>query len=198
MRKIFLLLLIAGMLIPVHELKAQRETGISYRNRNLFGAGIALVSFRHGYSGSRSIGFPPVTAYLEIGLHDQFTAGPFAGYARHDYFYDGFAQPWDYSWSFSNAGVRGSLHLTRFLNNTLGLDINENRTDWYVTFILGMEYRQYSTRTAAFEDQYSNEFHLLWGPMGGVRYFLGNHVAFYFEAGRGNLGIFTAGLSLRL
>jgi hypothetical protein len=198
MRKILLIMMVALMALPVYELNAQRETGISYRSRNLFGAGMSLVSFRYGYTGSRDIGFPPVSGFMEIGLHDNFTAGPFLGYARYDYFYDGFAQTWDYSWSFTNGGVRGSLHVTRFLNNTLGFGINENRTDWYLTFILGIEYRQYSTRTTAFEDQYNNEFNFLWGPMAGVRYYLGNHLAFHFEAGRGNLGLFNFGLSLRL
>jgi hypothetical protein len=35
---------------------------------------------------------------------------------------------------------------------------------------------------------YSNEFNLLFGPMGGVRYYLGNNFAFYLEAGRGEPG----------
>jgi hypothetical protein len=198
MKKILILLILASMAGSTFNLAAQRETGISYRTRNLFGAGMTLVSYRYEYAGSRSIGFPPLTAYMEIGMLDNVSAGPFVGYARWNYVNTDLGPTWNYTWSFTNGGVRGSLHLTRFLNNVLNLGINENRTDWYVTLIAGLEYRQYSTTSTEFIDRFDNEFNFLFGPLGGVRYYLGSSLGFYFEAGRGNLGVFTAGLSLRL
>jgi hypothetical protein len=198
MKKFFLLAILAGMAGSTFNLAAQREIGISYRNRNLFGAGMTLVSYRYEYAGSRSIGFPPLTAYMEIGMLDNITVGPFAGYSRWNYVNTDLAETWNYTWSFSNAGVRGSLHLTRFLNNVFNLDINENRTDWYVTLIAGIEYRQYSTTSTEFVERFDNEFNFLFGPLGGVRYYLGSSLGFYFEAGLGNHGIFATGMSLRL
>ena len=198
MKKFILLLLIAGMSGSFFNLAAQRVTGISYRNRNLFGAGMTLISYRYEYAGSRSIGFPATTAYMEMGLMDNITAGPYVGYARWNYDTELDNQTWNYTWSFTNAGVRGSLHLTRVLNNVLNMDINENRTDWYVTLIAGLEYRQYTSTSTEFIDRFDNEYNFLIGPLVGVRYYLGSSLGFYFEAGRGNLGLFTAGISLRL
>jgi hypothetical protein len=198
MRKILIAAIIMVIILPTFNLAAQREAGISYRNRNLIGAGFSLIPYGYEHIGARNIDFPPLSIYLETGLHDNLTAGPFLGYARWDYSYSGFEVPFIYSWSITSAGVRSSLHLTRFLNNIFGLDVNENRTDWYVTLLLGMEYRRFSTDDGAFADHYSNEFNLFFGPMGGVRFYLGNNFAFYLEAGRGNLGIIAAGISLRL
>lgn len=184
------------IILPTFNLAAQREIGISYRNRNLIGSGITLIPYGYGHIGDRNIDFPPLSIYLETGLHDNITAGPFLGYARYNY--ADFDEPSIYSWSITSAGLRSSLHITRFLNNIFGFDVNENRTDWYVTLLLGMEYRRFSSADGAYADRYSNEFNLLFGPMGGVRYYLGNNFAFYLEAGRGNLGIIAAGISFRL
>jgi hypothetical protein len=198
MRKILMAGLIMVITLPAFNLAAQRETGISYRNRNLIGAGFTLIPYGYGHIGTRSIDFPPLSLYLETGLHDNITAGPFVGYATYDYSHTDFAEPFLYSFSITSAGVRSSLHITRFLNNIFGFDVNENRTDWYVTLLLGMEYRRFTSATQTYADHYTNEFNLLFGPMGGVRYYLGNNFAFYLEAGRGNLGIIAAGLSVRL
>jgi hypothetical protein len=198
MKNILLLGLFLGITIPSVDLTAQSTPGITYRNRSIFGTALSLGYYNYGYMGSRSISFPPVTAYLEIGLHDNITAGPFLGHGRWRYRYTGFAEPYNYAWSHTNLGGRSSLHLTRFLNNIFGTNINEDRTDWYVTLLLGMEYRVYSTVTGDMADNYSNSFHLMFGPMGGVRYYTGNYLAFFFEAGRGNLGFLSLGLSLRI
>ncbi len=177
---------------------SQDRTGISYRGRNLYGAGITVVNYSYDYIGSRSMRLPPSSAYLEIGVSNNITAGPFAGYAKWDYEFTGFETPFNYSWSFINTGVRASFHITGLLSDLFNANINENRVDWYVTGYLGMEYRQYATQTPGFEDFHSNKFSLIYGPLAGVRYYFGNNLAFYTEAGLGTLGIFTFGLSLRL
>lgn len=202
MRKLFLLLIFSGV-ISLSDLVAQpvdytNDNNITYRNSNIFGAGLSLGYYNYGYIGSRSIGFLPVFAYVETGLLDNITAGPFIGFGRWNYRYTGFAQPYNYSWSFTDVGARGSLHLSGFINDTFDADIDENRTDWYFTVILGLEYRRYSTETADLDDNYSNSIHLLFGPLAGVRYYFTDYFAGFVEAGRGSLGVLSLGLSLKL
>ena len=199
MRKLLLLFLTIGMCVSSFNLAAQygRDSeGIRYRN--LFGAGLSMGYYNYGYKGSRSISFPPVTSYIEFGVHKNITVGPYIGFARWNYRYTGFAQPYNYSWAFTSLGARGSLHLSGFINESFGADIDESRTDFYLTVILGMEYRRYSTETADLDDNYSNSIHLLFGPLAGVRYYFSEYFAVYFEAGRGSLGVLSFGLSLKL
>jgi hypothetical protein len=202
MRKLFLLLISCGI-ISLSDLVAQpvdytNDNNITYRNSNIFGGGLSLGYYNYGYIGSRSIGFPPLYAYVETGLHDKITGGPFIAFGKWNYRYTGFAQPYNYTWSFTDVGARGSLHLSGFINDTFGADINENKTDWYVTLLLGLEYRRYTTETIVLDDNYSNSIHLLFGPLAGVRLYFTDYFAVFFEAGRGSLGILSVGLSLKL
>jgi hypothetical protein len=196
MRKIFILAIMMCVSFPSFNLAAQDQTGISYTDRTLLGADFSLISYRYGYVGSRSIGVPAVSAYLQIGMHENITVGPFVGYARWNYHHTGLTPPLNYYWSFTTGGARGSLHLTSYLNNIFGMDIDDNKLDWNVTALLGLEYRQYSAETANFHDLYSNEVNIIYGLLGGLRYYLGNNMAVSLEVGRGNLGVIMLGISL--
>jgi hypothetical protein len=196
--KRILFLIVTVFIAGTGDLPAQIRNRINYDNNNILGGGLSFGYFNYGYIGSRSIGFLPTSFYLEMGLDDNLTAGPFLGYARWNYRYTGFAEPYNYTWSFTNFGVRGSWHVTGLLNDAFGASIDESRTDWYLTLLLGFEYRRYTIETGALEDHYDNKFNLLLGPLAGVRYYFGTRMAAYAEAGRGTFGFLSIGLSVML
>jgi hypothetical protein len=198
MRKLLLLFVIIGMFVSSYNLAAQYDPdNAGMRYRNLIGAGLSVGYYNYGYIGSRSISFPPVTTYIEFGVHENITVGPYFGFGRWNYRITG-ADSFNYTWGHTNFGGRGSLHLTNFINNLFGSDIDPLRTNLYLTLILGLEYRNYTDVSGSFGGFYDNTFHVMIGPKAGVRYYLGDIFSVYAEAGRGNLGFLSFGFSLRL
>jgi hypothetical protein len=198
MRKLLLSFLTIGLFASSYNLLAQYDPdneGLRYRN--IYGAGMSMGYYNYGSVGSRSISFPPVTAFIEFGVHENITVGPFVGFGRWSYRITG-ADQFNYTFGHTNAGGRGSLHLTNFINDLFGSNIDPSRTNYYLTLILGLEYRNYTDVSGSFGDFYDNTVHLMFGPTAGVRYYLGSYFAVYAEAGRGNLGFVSFGMSLRL
>ncbi len=171
----------------------ETSESIDYNGVSLLGAGFSLGYYSYGYLGSRSMSVPPLTASYELGLHEYITAGPFLGYARWNYSYSNF----NYHWSFIHAGGRASFHLSSILNEIFDNSIDESRVDWYLTLLAGMEMRRYSTSGSNFPEDYSNDYRIFIGPIGGVRYYIGNNFALYFEGGRGALGALSFGITSR-
>ena len=160
------------------------STGIDYSGVNIFGAGLSLGYYSYGYYGTRSVSVPPLNVYLEFGLHEYITAGPFGGYARWDY---SRINNYNYNWSFYQFGARGSFHLTSILNEVFGNTIDAEKVDWYIAIMSGLEYRS--------SDLFNNRTRIFFGPAVGIRYYIGNSLALYLEGGRGSLGALTFGLS---
>ncbi|MFW5821526.1 MAG: hypothetical protein ACOCWA_09555 [Bacteroidota bacterium] len=198
MKKICVLSLVFVLSLFSVKLSAQEDQAdkMSYKDQNLFGVGISLGYYSYGYLGSRSIGIPPLSAYYETGIHDYITAGPFLGVARWSYRYS--TNDYRYSWTFINVGARGSFHITGFMNEILGLEIDEEKIDWYLTLLAGMEFRNYSSNTGFDENTYSNTSRFFIGPSTGVRYYLSDSFAIFAEGGYGALGAFTLGASFKL
>ncbi len=166
-------------------------TTFDYSGTSLVGGGLSLGYYNYGFSGSRSVSVPPLNAYYEFGFHEFITGGPFAGYGRWDYGY----QTSNYTWSFTHLGARGSFHVTRFLNEVFDNDIDEEKIDWYITIMSGIEVRSYNS--TVYPDLYDNRMRIFFGPIAGIRYYLGNNFAIYFEGGRGALGALSFGISTR-
>ncbi len=188
------LLVILLMFISLNSFYLASQDMFNYRGQDILGGGLSLGYYSYGFTGSRSIGIPPLSAYYELGLHDHITAGPFLGYARWSYKYA--VQDYRYSWSFINAGARGSFHITGFMNEILGTEIDEEKIDWYLTLLAGMEFRQYSD-TGNNTLGYANQSNFFIGPSAGVRYYFSENLAVYLEGGRGAFGAVSFGVSLR-
>ena len=192
MRKVTLL--IAMGLFLMQPLSAQDAGGsVDYSNVKLFGAGISLGYYGYGWTGSRSIGFPPLNAHFELGVHEYITVGPYVGFNRWNYRYTN----WNYSWTFIHAGLRGSFHFTGILNELLDGDIDESKLDLYVTLMSGLQLRNYSSTSPGFSDYYSNQINFFLGPVAGMRYYFTDNLAIFVEGGYGSLGALTVGLSTR-
>lgn len=157
----------------------------------LFGAGLYLGYYGYDFLGTRSVSFPPMTAYLEYGFHEFITAGPFVGFGRWDYRYSSS----DFAWSFYHFGGRGSFHLTNLINEVLGSEIDASKIDLYLTVTTGIEIRNYSSAT--FPDLYDNSWRIFLGPNFGFRYYLTDNLGLYLEGGRGALGALSFGLSVK-
>jgi len=196
MKKIFTLIVVC---IFAFNLSAN-ETGlfhkkadepVGYTGVSLLGGGFFIGYYGYGFFGTRSLSIPPFNAYYEFGVHEYVTLGPFAGMARWDYRWSNS----DYTWTFYHLGARGSFHLTNIINEVLGGDIDEDKIDWYVSVLSGLEIRNFDSQT--FPDLYENRVRIFLGPITGVRYYLGNNFAIYAEGGRGALGVLSFGVSLR-
>ncbi len=194
MKKTNLLLLVFALFFSSLNLSA--EDKMSYRDHNILGVGISLGYYSYGYLGTRSVGIPPLSAYYELGVQDYITAGPFLGFARWSYSYATAASR--YSWTFVNVGARGSFHLTGLMNDILGMEINEEKIDWYITLLAGMEFRNYSSDTGWAEGTYDNTSRFFIGPSTGVRYYFSDSFAVFAEGGYGALGALTFGVSIKL
>ncbi len=195
MKQLSIVLLSAILLCFSHEpLKAQQAQGsIDYSEISLLGAGVSLGYYSYGYLGSRSLSLPPLSASYEMGFHEYITAGPFVGFARWNYSYTNYS----YAWSFIQLGGRASFHLTSIINDVLDLEIDESKIDWYVSMLAGLELRQYSAGTGTFREDYANTTRVFLGPIAGIRYYLNDRIALYFEGGRGSFGAATFGVSTR-
>ncbi|MFO7999212.1 MAG: hypothetical protein R6U86_09560 [Bacteroidales bacterium] len=187
---VLLTLLLAS---PLASSGQDTPAGVDYSNVRLFGAGISLGSYGYGWAGSRSISFPPVSAYFEMGIHEYITVGPFLGFNRWNYRYTN----WNYSWTFIHGGLRGSFHYTSILNELLDGDIDESKLDLYITLMAGLQLRNYSSSSSGFGDHYDNQIRLFLGPVAGIRYYFTDNLAVFAEGGYGSLGALSFGLSVR-
>jgi hypothetical protein len=189
------LLIVLGFTLMFHQPAAGQSAGgsVDYSNVKLFGAGISLGYYGYGWAGSRSIGFPPLSAHFELGVHEYITVGPFVGFNRWNYRHPS----WNYSWTFIHAGLRGSFHFTGILNELLDGDIDESKLDLYVTLMSGLQLRNYSSTSEGFTGYYSNQIRFFLGPVAGMRYYFTDNLALFVEGGYGSLGALSIGVSTR-
>jgi hypothetical protein len=186
--------LLIGWLAPM-KATAQDLQPVDYSQVSIAGGGISFGYYGYGFAGSRSIGIPPLTAFYEMGVHQNITAGPFISYARWDYRWGVAGSTWGYNWSFLTLGGRGTLHLTSLINEWFDTEIDVSRWDLYGTAILGLEFRRFSYTGTGFPGEYDNDWRLFLGPVLGARYYFSNNIGVYLEGGRGSLGAFTVGVS---
>ncbi len=158
-----------------------------------------LGYYSYGYAGARTLSFPPLTAFYEMGIHEKITVGPFVSYAQWSYDYLSVGNNYGYSWSFLQIGGRGSYHLTSLINDWFDAEIDESQWDIYATLLVGFEFRSFSYDDD-FDDalDYDNDWRLFVGPLAGTRYFLNERFALFLEAGRGSLGAFTFGVTYNM
>ena len=162
-----------------------------YEGVSLLGGGFYLGYYGYNIIGTRNLAIPPFNAYYEFGVHEYVTIGPFIGIGRWDYLYVNN----DFSWTYYHLGARGSFHLTNIINEVLGGNIDEDKIDFYITVLSGLEIRYFNNKISPEQDE--TNFSIFLGPITGVRYYLGNNFAIYAEGGRGALGVLSFGVSLK-
>lgn len=160
----------------------------------IFMAGVSFGYYGYGFVGSRAVSIPPLTAALEFGIHEYISVGPYVGYASWNYNWTTV----DYSWNFLSLGARGSFHYLPLVNDALDLDLDEEKLDFYVTLIAGIEIQSYSGDDLGSIYNYGNDTDVVFGPVLGFKYKFNEKVGAYFEGGRGAFGYGTVGVAIHL
>jgi len=156
----------------------------------IFLAGISFGYYGYGLAGSRSLSLPPLTAAFEVGIHEYISVGPYVGYMSWDYRNLGF----NYGWDFLAVGARGSFHYVPLINEALDLSLNEEKLDFYITLLLGLEFQTYNGPDGVLSNANSTNFIL--GPVLGFKYKFNDKFGAYFEGGRGAFGYGTIGVAI--
>lgn len=159
----------------------------------IFIAGISFGYYGYGYLGTRTVSLPPLTAALEFGIHENFSVGPYVGYASWKYKNSGF----NYGWDFFAVGARGSFHYVPLINDALDLDLDEEKLDFYVSLLLGLELQSYSGDNNNFYN-YNNNTQFRLNPVLGFKYKFNDKFGVYFEGGRGAFGYGTVGVAVHI
>jgi hypothetical protein len=76
-------------------------------------------------------------------------------------------------------------------------EIDPSKFDFYVTLLMGLEFRSYSTSYDTAVDQYDNDVNLIFGPVVGFKYYFNPTFSAFVEGGRGALGYGKIGVSMK-
>lgn len=173
--------------------RVETNDGLAYQEGDkIFLAGISFGYYGYGFVGSRSVNVPPINAALEFGIHENFSVGPYIGYASWGY---NWTNTYDYNWSFLSVGARGSFHYVPLVNEALDLNLDEEKLDFYVTLIIGLEFQSFDG-DAFGGYNYANDTDFIFGPVLGFKYKFNDKIGAYFEGGRGAFGYGTIGVAV--
>ena len=157
---------------------------------NLFNAGFGLGYYGYGLLGTRTSSIPALEASFELGIHDYFGVGPYAGIVSWGY-RDNFG--FDGSFSIVTFGGRGSFHYKDLLEELLESEFGSDKLDLYVTMLFGLEFESYSG-----DFTQNNDVRVFIGPVLGARYYFTNNFGAYIEGGRGSFSFLKLGLTLKI
>jgi hypothetical protein len=160
----------------------------------IFQAGIGFGYFNYGHAGTRSVGLPPLTASVELGIHDHISVGPYLGYGSWKYSQTFYGNKFTYSWNYLAVGARGSFHYLPFLNENLDLGLDAEKFDFYASLFLGLERQRIKSEYENANQANATVVRL--APVLGFRYKFNPKFGTYLEAGRGALSVATLGVSV--
>ena len=190
---LFLSLTFSLSALAQNTVSVETNDGLAYQQGDkIFLAGISFGYYGYGLGGTRAVAIPPLTAALELGIHEYFSVGPYAGYASWDYGRLGS----DFGFQIFSVGARGSFHYIPLANEALDLDLDEEKLDFYVTLLVGLEFQSYTGDFGAFN--YASGTDFVFGPVLGFKYKFNEKFGVYFEGGRGAFGYGTLGLAVHL
>ncbi|MFN6944188.1 MAG: hypothetical protein ACK4ND_04510 [Cytophagaceae bacterium] len=149
-----------------------------------------------GWGGYRRTGFVPLFALAEYGFHKWISAGPYIGYYSRGYRHRSLDHM--HRWSHVNVGVRGTFHWVPLMRQW-GLNIDEDRWDFYASLITGLEFRSYSYNGPGTNlIGGSGGTRLIVGPVVGARYMFSKNLGAFAETGRGMFGLASIGMTFKL
>ena len=174
--------------------------GLAYNEGDkIFMAGISFGYYGYGLGSGRSVSVPPLTAALELGIHENFSVGPYVGYASWGWDNRLLGVNYNYRYNFLAIGARGSFHYVPILNEALDLSLDEEKLDFYVTLLVGLEFQSYNGEDfgGPFGDRYNDNYtRFRLGPVLGFKYKFNDRFGAYFEGGRGAFGYGTLGVAI--
>ncbi len=191
-KKIIIPLIVLLTLLSGTSLQAQEENAYAEGDK-ILNVGFSFGNIGYGFVGTRSIGIPPLTASLEVGIHEYVSVGGYAGIARWTYDWN---TNYNYSWTFLAVGGRATFHYVPLLNEALDMGIDATKFDFYVSAVVGLEFRSWSS---SYDDipgiDYDNSVNAVFGPFLGWKYMFNPNFGIFIEGGRGALGWGTIGVS---
>ncbi|MFN6944190.1 MAG: hypothetical protein ACK4ND_04520, partial [Cytophagaceae bacterium] len=149
MRKLFFIVLLTlASIILENPAKAQAYAPGQLQINAGFSAGLVGYGeyFGHGMWGwvgwgeYRRTGFVPLFAIVEYGIHKWISIGSYIGYLNRGYRHRTVDR--HHRWNFVNLGVRSSFHWAPLMNEW-GLNIDDDRWDFYSSLLIGMEIVRY-------------------------------------------------------
>ncbi|PWD99955.1 hypothetical protein [Marinilabilia rubra] len=146
---------------------------------------------------------PPVSVFLEKGITDYFSAGGFIGYNGDKYTNDTIPDN-VMRYNTITTGAVATIHYAHWLEALSGHSIFLGDFDFYVSGALQVAFKNtneqhsWNAETETFDDNKSSDAQIRIRPIFGIRYFLTERFCMLFEAGKGNAGMITTGVSWNL
>lgn len=189
---------------------AQQDTyESSIKGRKILGIGTTIKSNRY-LQGNNDI-YKELT--FDYGLGNYISAGIFIGHQVRNYSFVSIHQNsglniYEYSQTFIPMGLKTSIHITSFLHDPLGLDINPHKWDIYVMYFAGLNHNsvddKFDRNAVSPENQIDYRFYhtdedmnYVAGLMTGIRYYPLKNFGVFLEGGLGPMGNFNLGISTR-
>lgn len=156
------------------------------------GIGFGLPSYYGTISGFGV----PLHLNLDYGMSDYVSVGPQIGYAR--YHYDYFFDQYEYTYTFTRFGARGSFHYLPLLQELDLIDIEEEKFDFYLNLNAGIESVSFNSNFSSqtFDDKIDSRFYF--GPSLGFRYYPTSKIGCYLETGGGQNAWANIGVTFKL
>lgn len=189
MKRIALLTLVVGLFMTTLSANAQYSKGDLTANAGL---SFGLIGYGFGY-GSSTLGFPPLILNVEYSIDDRFAVGPYLGYFSRTYRSGSYRDRFS-AFSF---GGRGTFHASSSLNDWFDWNIDESKWDLYASAVLGFQVYSWNYDDAYTFTHSNSSGGFVLGPIVGARYFVNPNFGVFAETGRGALGAFTLGASMK-
>lgn len=144
-----------------------------------------------GQFGRRNLIVPPISVAYEVGYHEYFSLGLFAGYSAWGY------RTADQNYFLQNFGfgARGSFHFWELFTDFIDADIESEKLDVYLIGSLGLVIENNN-----FNDPNINSTRLRGSPILfslGARYYINPKFAFFLEGGQGFNGYGVIGVTFK-
>lgn len=143
---------------------------------------------------------PPISVFVEKGINDYFSAGGFMGYNRDKYNNDTIPNN-ELRYSTFSTGAVATIHYAHWIEALSGHRWFLGDFDLYVSGVLqaafesSKEQQVWNPADETFANHKESEVKFRIRPIFGVRYFLTDRFSMLLEAGRGNPGMVTTGVS---
>ncbi len=143
---------------------------------------------------------PPISVFLEKGIKDFLSAGGFVGYSGDKYINDTIPDNIMRYRTFMTGAV-ATIHYAHWIEQLSGHSIFLGDFDLYISGVMQMAFNTANEKHVwqadeeEFSDRKSSEVKFRIRPIFGIRYFITDRFCMLFEAGRGNPGSVTTGVT---
>ncbi|MGQ1890312.1 outer membrane beta-barrel protein [Thermophagus sp. OGC60D27] len=160
----------------------------------------ADYSDKNDYADYSISKIPPLSIFVEKGINSFFSAGGFMGYNRDKYVNDTLSSNILKYRTFMT-GVVATVHYAHWIERLSGYNIFLGDFDLYISGAAQLAFNKtdekqvWDPENERYNDNKGKEVVFRIRPIFGIRYFLTDRFCMHLEAGRGNPGKVTTGVS---